>query len=83
VAYALIYPFKEALVFDAVDPDDRAGILAIFNVAMLAIASPFGWIAGMLSERSRLLPFFLIVILAFVGGFLVLRTARHKRRLGT
>jgi MFS family permease len=82
VAYALIYPFKEALVFDAVDPENRAGILGIFNVAMLAVASPFGWIAGLLSERSRLFPFFFIVVLAFVGGLLVLWTSRYKRRLG-
>ncbi len=80
VAFALISPFKEALVFDAVDPNDRAGILGIFNVAMLTIASPFAWIAGLLSERSRLLPFFLIVVLAFFGGLLVFQAARFKRR---
>ena len=49
---------------------------------MLAVASPFGWIAGLLSERSRLFPFFFIVVLAFVGGLLVLWTSRYKRRLG-
>ncbi len=81
-AFALIYPYREALVFDAVDPDDRAGILGIFNVAMLTIASPFGWIAGLLSERSRLLPFFLIILLALAGAFFVFRAARFKRRLG-
>jgi hypothetical protein len=82
VAYALIGPFKETLVFDAVDPADRAGIYGVFNVALLVLASPFGWISGLLSERSRLLPFFLLILLAATGAFLIFGAARHKHRFG-
>ncbi len=77
-AFALISPFKETLVVDAIDNHDRAGITGIFNVAMLVLASPFGWIAGLLSERSRFLPFFLLILMACFGIFLVLRIVRHK-----
>ncbi len=78
-AYALIGPFKETLVFDAVEAGDRAGILGIFNVALLVIATPFGWFSGGLSELSRLLPFFLLILLGAVGVLLVFLAARHKR----
>jgi MFS family permease len=77
-AVALINPFKETLMVDAVDPHDRAGIQAIFNVSMLVLASPFGWIAGILSERSRYLPFILLILAAMAGIVLVLRIVRHK-----
>ncbi len=77
-AFALISPFKETLVVDAVDAHERAGIMGIFNVSMLVLASPFGWIAGLLSERSRFLPFFLLIAMAFFGILLVLRIVRHK-----
>jgi len=77
-ALALISPFKETLVVDAVDAHERAGIMGIFNVSMLVLASPFGWIAGLLSERSRFLPFFLLIAMAVFGILLVLRIVRHK-----
>ncbi len=77
-AFALISPFKETLVVDAVDTYERAGIMGIFNVSMLVFASPFGWIAGLLSERSRFLPFFLLMAMAIFGLLLVLRIVRHK-----
>ena len=77
-AVALIAPFKETLMVDAVDPHDRAGIVGIFNVSMLVLASPFGWIAGILSERSRYLPFFLLITMAGIGIVLVFRIMKHK-----
>jgi DHA1 family tetracycline resistance protein-like MFS transporter len=80
--YALIGPFRETLVFDAVDPHDRAGILGIFNVALLAIATPFGWISGVLSQSSRALPFVFITLLAAAGVILVFLAARQRRRFG-
>jgi MFS family permease len=81
-AYAMIGPFKETLIYDAVEPEDRAGIMAIMNVAMLVIATPFGWIAGILSERSRLLPFGLITVFAVIGILFVFRITRYKKSFG-
>jgi MFS family permease len=78
VAFSLLPPFKETLVVDAVDKHDRAGIMALFNVALLALATPFGWIAGMLSERSRFYPFMLLLVTAVAGFVLTLRITRYR-----
>jgi hypothetical protein len=46
-----------------VDPHERARIFGLIYALMIAAASPFGWIAGWLSELNRALPFVLNVIL--------------------
>lgn len=81
-AFALITPFKETLLNDAVPADNRAGIIAILNVAMLTIASPFSWIAGIMSERARVLPFVLLSVLALLGIVFMTRIARYRKRFG-
>ena len=59
-------------LYAAIDPADRARILAVSNTVVLAIASPFGWIAGALAEVNHVLPFVLIGILVLsVSTFLV------------
>jgi len=78
-AVAIITPFKETLVVDSVDPHERAGIMGIFNVSMLLIASPFGWLAGIMSERSRYLPFYFLMVLAVAGIILVYLVAARKK----
>ena len=77
-AVALISPFKETLMVDAVEPKDRAGVMALINVSTLLLATPFGWIAGLLSEESRYLPFFLLMLTAAIGFLLTLGIVRHK-----
>ncbi len=81
-AFALIGPFKDTLLVDAIEPQDRAGIFGLFNLATLILASPFGWIAGLLSERSRMLPFYLLTAFAILGLALVINIDRHKKRFG-
>jgi len=75
---ALLAPHLEGFVYAAIDPEERARILAVANTVVLAVASPFGWIAGQLSEIAQILPFVLIIaIIVGVGVFLVLR---HRGR---
>lgn len=81
-AFALIGPFKDTLLVDAIEPQDRAGIFGLFNLATIVLASPFGWIAGILSERSRMLPFYLLTVFAVIGLALVFNIDRHKKRFG-
>ncbi len=76
--FALITPFKETLVVDAVDPHERAGIMGVFNVSMLVIASPFGFLAGIMSDYSRYLPFYFLILLALAGIILIFRISTHK-----
>jgi uncharacterized integral membrane protein len=39
--------------------------------------SPFGWIAGLLSQANRSLPFILNIVLFAVGGILVFVATRY------
>ncbi len=66
----------DKLVVVSVDPQERARILAILYVSVLAFTSPFGWIAGRLSEINREFPFYLTISLFFLAILLLLLTLR-------
>ncbi len=67
----------DKLVVVSVDPKERARILAILYVSVLAFTSPFGWIAGKLSEINRELPFYLTISLFVIAILLLLLTIRY------
>ncbi|MFY9176403.1 MAG: MFS transporter [Caldicoprobacterales bacterium] len=71
-AHALLIPRKDSLLVLSVDPKERARIVGLMSVMMLAITSPFGWITGKLSEINRILPFVLNIILYVACAVLVL-----------
>ena len=77
VGTALIVPFFETLLFRVIDPNERARVLSVANVLMLAVATPFGWIAGVLSEVQAALPFVLLGVM-LLGGVAVLATAGKR-----
>ena len=53
-----------------VNPEERARVQAILHMIVMAVTSPFGWIAGILSGFSRNFPFVLTLsLLAF--GFII------------
>ena len=58
-AFALVWPRRNSLLVMNVEPQERARIYGLIYVLMIAFASPFGWIAGWLSEKNRALPFVL------------------------
>ncbi len=60
----------EKLLVTTVDPQERARIMAILYVIVLLCTSPFGWIAGQLSEVNRSLPFVINMILFGLGSIL-------------
>ena len=62
-AFALVWPRRNSLLALQVDPKERARILGLMYVLMSGFASPFGWIAGWLSEISRARPFLLNMLL--------------------
>lgn len=74
-AHALLIPRKDSLLVLFVDPQERARVLGLLYVLMIAISSPFGWITGKLSEINRMLPFVLNMILYMVCAGLVLFSA--------
>lgn len=63
-----------------VDPAERARIMALLNVAVLLVTSPFGWIAGRLSTLDRRWPFVLTTGLLVLAGALVVQVSRIKKR---
>lgn len=80
VGAAILAPYIEGFIYAVVDAHERARILAVVNAFVLAVASPFGWIAGTLSERGKTYPFILIAaLLALVVVFLVVRNPERKR----
>ena len=68
---ALINPFLGSTITVNVDPQERARIMAIISVVVISLTSPFGWIAGRLSEVNRVLPFVLNIAFFCIGLILV------------
>lgn len=77
---ALLAPYIEGFVTATVDAYHRARILAVANTVVLAVASPFGWIAGVLSERGKALPFGLATIVLLIG--LIVMVVFNPERAG-
>jgi len=73
-AYALVWPRRNSLIALHVDPDERARITGLMYVLMIAVASPFGWITGSLSELDRAYPFVLNLLLYAGCAFLLVRS---------
>jgi MFS family permease len=68
---ALYRPLHDSLVIISIDKVERARINAIMAVVVLCLTSPFGWIAGQLSEMNRIFPFMLNLVLFVIGSVLV------------
>ena len=69
----------DKLVVVSVDPKERARIMALIYVAVIAFTSPFGWIAGQLSEVNRRLPFVVSIFFFGLSITLLLLTFRFPR----
>ena len=76
VSYATVSTLLDKMVVVTVDAQERARILAIIYVIVILFTSPFGWIAGELSEINRVLPFILNIVYFAVGGGLVIVASR-------
>ena len=63
VASALIGPRKDALIQLNIDPKQRARINSLIMASTIALASPFGYLAGWLSSHDRRLPFLFNLLL--------------------
>jgi len=71
-AAALLLPRRDTLVIHNVDPAERARIRAMLMAIMLGAASPFGFIAGRLSEVDRRIPFAACIGLFVIIGVIVI-----------
>jgi MFS family permease len=75
-AVPLTSTLMDRLVVITVDAAERARILAILYVIVIVFTSPFGWIAGQLSEIDRVLPFMLNLAVLGMGALLTLLAGR-------
>lgn len=73
-------PLVDRLVALSVDPRERARIQSILYVGVIIVSSPFGWIAGELSQADKGYPFVLTAALYAVGSLLALRAGRVESR---
>jgi len=60
----------DKLIALAVGARERARVMAMIYVVVIVFTSPFGWIAGQISEVNRSWPFVLNAILFSAGGVL-------------
>ena len=80
---ATVSPLVDQMIVRTVDPQERARIQSILYVGVILLTSPFGWIAGSLSEANKNLPFILNICLFVAGGllaFLAGEAAKKRER---
>ena len=67
-SFAAVSPLVDQMIVLTVEPKERARIQSILYVGIILLTSPFGWIAGMLSEIDKGLPFILNLVLFAAGA---------------
>ena len=70
-SYAVLGTQIDRLAVINVDAEERARIVSIAHTVVIACTTPFGWIAGLLSERNPIQPFILNSIVLVLGILLV------------
>jgi MFS family permease len=73
---AVLNTLRESLVAIHVDPEERSGIMALLQTTVMLVSVPFGYIGGLLSDISRILPFVLSIVILLIG---ILATALFYR----
>lgn len=64
---ATLSTLRESLVAIHVPQEQRSGVMAILQTAVMLVSVPFGYIGGLLSDVSRALPFALSIALLGLG----------------
>jgi MFS family permease len=77
--FAVVGPLVDQMVVLTIDPKERARIQSILYVVIILLTSPFGWIAGTLSEFNKGLPFILNTILFAAGAVLATIAGRASQ----
>jgi hypothetical protein len=77
---SFINPLLDSMQVIMVDIKERARVIAVLYVIVIALSSPFGYIAGILSSRDRRLPFIMNIILLLIGYIITIMSPyfRHK-----
>jgi hypothetical protein len=78
--FATVSPLVDRMVVLSIDPKERARIQSILYMGTILITSPFGWIAGTLSEINKALPFLLNIALFAVGAVLAALAGKASQK---
>jgi MFS family permease len=70
--FASLIMLAGSLVALYANAEERARVMAILHMIIMACSSPFGWIGGLLSDVSRILPFVLNLFLMAIGLFVTM-----------
>jgi len=81
VGAALVNPRKDALLQLNLDAQERARMNALIIASTVALSSPFGYLAGLLSSLDRRLPF-VFSFLLFAAAMLVVARIREPQVTG-
>lgn len=76
-SYATVSTQVDRMTVLTIDPQERARIMAMLFLVVIIVTTPFGWIAGKLSEVNRILPFVIDIALYSIGVLLVFLASRH------
>ena len=65
---AVLNTLRESLVAIHADPEERSVIMSLLQTAVMLVSIPFGYIGGVLSDISKILPFVLSIALLLLGS---------------
>jgi len=77
-SFAAVSPLVDQMMVLTINARERARIQSILYVGIILLTSPFGWIAGMLSETNKDLPFILNIVLFAMGAALAYVAGSQK-----
>ncbi len=77
-SFAAVNPLVDQLTVLTIDAQERARIQSILYVGIILLTSPFGWIAGNLSQINKDFPFLLNIGLFVVGAVLAYIAGSQK-----
>jgi MFS family permease len=75
---AVVTTLRDKMMVVNVDAQERARIMSLMYLVVIVLSSPFGWIAGALSEVSKVLPFVLTMGM-YALGFVLTYLASRKQ----
>ena len=78
--FAAVNPLVDKMIVLTIDPKERARIQSILYVGIILLTSPFGWIAGTLSELNKGLPFVLNIALYTIGAMLAYLAGKSSQK---
>jgi MFS family permease len=75
-SYATVAPQVDRMIAVSLDAKERARIMAIIYMIVIVFTTPFGWIAGALSQVNRVLPFLMNIAFFAAGSLLAYLAAK-------